>query len=322
MKRLAQEVDGLHMEQGGPILATQIENEYGNFSNDHAYMKAMYQIFLDAGFTQSLLYTVDPSKSLANGEIDGIYSGVNFGTGNAGPALDKLAAQRPGQPLFATEYWPGWFDLWGHPHETRRIEPQLRDIETILSRKASLNLYMVHGGTSFGMMAGASQSTGSYRGNVTSYDYDAPIDEAGHTTPKFFAYRDLILRHTGGISAACAPTPAGHCCSGVHAPLRDSPVGPPPRAHRLPAAAHHGAGRPELRLHPLPQADRPESRRLNPEAGRASGLRGNLPQRQTHRHHRPALPPRLDPTPQRRPQPARHPGRKHRPPQLHPRHAE
>jgi len=198
MKRLAQEVDGLHMEQGGPILATQIENEYGNFSNDHAYMKAMYQIFLDAGFTQSLLYTVDPSKSLANGEIDGIYSGVNFGTGNAGPALDKLAAQRPGQPLFATEYWPGWFDLWGHPHETRRIEPQLRDIETILSRKASLNLYMVHGGTSFGMMAGASQSTGSYRGNVTSYDYDAPIDEAGHTTPKFFAYRDLILRHTGG----------------------------------------------------------------------------------------------------------------------------
>jgi beta-galactosidase len=207
MKRLAKEVDGLHIEQGGPILATQIENEYGNFSNDHAYMKAMYQIFLDAGFTHSLLYTVDPSKSLASGEIDGIYSGVNFGTGNAGPALDKLAAQRPGQPLFATEYWPGWFDLWGHPHETRHIEPQLRDLETILSRKASLNLYMVHGGTSFGMMAGASQSTGSYRGNVTSYDYDAPIDEAGHTTPKFFAYRDVILKHTGG-KALPVPEPA------------------------------------------------------------------------------------------------------------------
>jgi len=197
LHRLAQEVAPLQIENGGPIIATQIENEYGNFSNDHAYMNHLRDIFVAAGFNKSLLYTVDPSKSLAAGEIDGIFSGVNFGSGHAAMALDTLAKQRPGQPLFATEYWPGWFDLWGHPHETRPIEPQLADLEVILSRGASLNLYMVHGGTSFGMMAGASQSTGNYRGNVTSYDYDAPIDEAGHPTPKFFAYRDLILKHTG-----------------------------------------------------------------------------------------------------------------------------
>jgi len=197
IKRLAQEVGGLQIERGGPIIAVQIENEYGNFSNDHTYMQHMKDIFVEAGFDKALLYTVDPSRGLASGEIDGIFSGVNFGTGNAERAFTALEKARPGQPLFATEYWPGWFDLWGHPHETRPIAPQLADLDYILRHKGSVNIYMFHGGTSFGMMAGASQSTGSYRGNVTSYDYDAPLDEAGHPTPKFFAYRDLILKYTG-----------------------------------------------------------------------------------------------------------------------------
>lgn len=196
IRRLGQEVGSMQIENGGPVIATQIENEYGNFSNDHAYMTAMHDIFVQAGFTKSLLYTVDPSKSLAQGEIEGIYSGVNFGTGNAAHGLDALAKERPGQPLFSTEYWPGWFDLWGHPHETRPIAPQLQDLETMFQRGASVNIYMFHGGTSFGQMAGASQSTGAYRGNVTSYDYDAPLDEAGHPTAKFTAYRDVILKYT------------------------------------------------------------------------------------------------------------------------------
>lgn len=196
MKRLAQEVAPLQIGLGGPILAVQIENEYGNFGSDQAYMDHLHQIFLEDGFTHSLLYTVDPSKALAHGQIDGVYSGVNFGTGKAAFALDALERDRPGQPLFATEYWPGWFDLWGHPHETRPIAPQVADLNTILGRGASLNIYMAHGGTNFGFMAGASESTGAYRGNVTSYDYDAPIDEAGHPTPKFFAYRDVILKYT------------------------------------------------------------------------------------------------------------------------------
>jgi len=196
IKRLAQEVGPLQVENGGPIIATQIENEYGNFSNDHAYMQQMRDIFARAGFNRSLLYTVDPSKALANGMIDGIYAGVNFGTGRAQPALEALAKLRPGQPLFATEYWPGWFDLWGHPHETRPVAPQLQDLDYILGHNGSVNIYMIHGGTSFGQMAGASQSTGAYRGNVTSYDYDAPLDEAGHPTQKFYAYRDVILKYT------------------------------------------------------------------------------------------------------------------------------
>lgn len=207
MKRLAQEVAPLQIGLGGPILAVQIENEYGNFGGDRAYMEHLHQIFLDDGFTHSLLYTVDPSKALERGEIEGVYSGVNFGTGRAAAGLDALEHIRPGQPLFATEYWPGWFDLWGHPHQTRPVAPQVADLETILGRGASLNLYMAHGGTSFGFMAGASESTGAYRGNVTSYDYDAPIDEAGHPTPKFYAYRDVILKYTHQKPLPVPPVP-------------------------------------------------------------------------------------------------------------------
>jgi beta-galactosidase len=196
MKRLAEETAPLLITNGGPIIAVQVENEYGNFGNEHGYMEHMLQIFQSTAYKDALLYTVDPSKALAHGCLDGILSGVNFGTGNAEHGLAALEALRPGAPMFATEYWPGWFDLWGHPHETRPVAPQLKDIEYVLSHNGSINIYMFHGGTSFGMWAGASASTGNYRGNVTSYDYDAPLDEAGHPTPKFFAYRDLILKYT------------------------------------------------------------------------------------------------------------------------------
>jgi beta-galactosidase len=196
--RLAKETAPLLIKNGGPILAVQVENEYGNFGNEHGYMQHMLRIFQATGYKDALLYTVDPSKALVNGSLDGVLAGVNFGTGSSELGLTRLAAMRPGAPLFATEYWPGWFDLFGHPHETRPVAPQLKDIENVLSRGGSINIYMFHGGTTFGMMAGASASTGNYRGNVTSYDYDAPLDEAGHPTAKFFAYRDLILKYTHG----------------------------------------------------------------------------------------------------------------------------
>jgi beta-galactosidase len=196
IKRLAEETTPLLLANGGPILAVQVENEYGNFGNEKPYMEHMLRIFQGTGYKDALLYTVDPSKALPRGCLDGILAGVNFGTGNAEHGLETLAALRPGAPLFATEYWPGWFDLFGHPHETRPVAPQLKDIEYVLSHNGSINIYMFHGGTSFGTWPGASASTGNYRGNVTSYDYDAPLDEAGHTTPKFFAYRDLILKYS------------------------------------------------------------------------------------------------------------------------------
>jgi beta-galactosidase len=193
--RLGREVAPLQIGRGGPILAVQIENEYGDFGADHAYLEHLHQIFLKAGFSNALLYTADPSHALGNGSIPGVFAAVNFGIGHAQAGLDALAHLRPGQPLFASEYWPGWFDHWGQPHQTRPIAPQIADLDYILRRGAGINIYMFHGGTSFGMMSGSSWTKNQFWPDVTSYDYDAPLDEAGHPTPKYDAYRAVIAKY-------------------------------------------------------------------------------------------------------------------------------
>jgi beta-galactosidase len=121
--------------------------------------------------------------------------------------MDKLAAFLPTKPLVVTEYWPGWFDYWGHPHQTRPLETQLEDLDYILHRGAGINLYMFHGGTSFGFMSGANWNNNTYFSDVTSYDYGAPLDEAGHPTPKFLAFRKIFAKYAcqskeGGILKA------------------------------------------------------------------------------------------------------------------------
>lgn len=193
--RLGQEVAPLQIGRGGPIIGVQIENEYGNFGADHAYMEHLHQIFLKAGFTDSLLYTADPSRALPNGSIPGVFAAVNFGIGHPDGAFGALQKLRPGQALFASEYWPGWFDHWGEPHQTRPIDQQIKDLDYILSRHAGINIYMFHGGTSFGMMSGSSWTNRKFLPDVTSYDYDAPLDEAGHPTAKYRAYRDEMARY-------------------------------------------------------------------------------------------------------------------------------
>jgi len=197
LMRLGKEVAQLQIGRGGPIIGVQIENEYGNFGSDAAYMEHLHQIFLRAGFTSTLLYTANPARTLANGSIPGVLAAVNFGIGHAEAGLDALEKLRPGAPLFASEYWPGWFDHWGQPHQTRPVEPQIKDLDYILRRNAGINIYMFHGGTSFGMMSGSSWTNNQFLPDVTSYDYDAPLDEAGYPTAKFYAYRDEIMRYLG-----------------------------------------------------------------------------------------------------------------------------
>jgi beta-galactosidase len=208
LTRLGKEVGPLQIGRGGPVIAAQVENEYGNFGGDAVYMEKLHQIFLKAGFTDSLLYTANPSRTIAKGSIPGVFATVNFGISHADVGLDALAALRPGAPLFAAEYWPGWFDHWGEPHQTRTVEPQIADIKYILGRGAGVNIYMFHGGTSFGMMAGSSWIGNKFLPDVTSYDYDAPLDEAGRPTAKFFAYRDAIAKATGVTPPPVPPAPA------------------------------------------------------------------------------------------------------------------
>ncbi len=241
--RLGQEVAPLQIGRGGPIIGVQIENEYGDFGSDHAYMEHLHQLFLKAGFTDTLLYTADPSRALPNGSIPGVFAGVNFGIGRPAAAFAALQKLRPGQALFASEYWPGWFDHWGQPHQTRPIDQQIKDLDYILRHHAGINIYMFHGGTSFGMMSGSSWTKGQFLPDVTSYDYDAPLDEAGHPTAKYRAYREEIARY-------------------VKQPLPPIPAAPPVQViapFKLHEAASLWAGLPHpVRAARSKPADRPE----------------------------------------------------------------
>lgn len=207
--RLSKEVLPLQVGRGGPILMTQIENEYGQFGDDHAYISHLRDIYVKLGFTDSLLYTADNWRHISEGSIPGLFAATNFGVKNHQGGMDALARARPEQALFVSEYWPGWFDHWGHPHETRPIAPQIEDIDYILTRGAGINIYMFHGGTSFGFGAGSSYINDKFLPDVTSYDYDAPLDESGRPTPKYFAYRKLLAKWSPCGNESCLlPVPA------------------------------------------------------------------------------------------------------------------
>jgi beta-galactosidase len=203
--RLSKEVLPLQIGRGGPILMTQMENEYGQFGDDHAYIAHLRDIYVKLGFTDSLLYTADNWRHIPEGSIPGTFASVNFGIKNHQGGMDALARARPGQALFVSEYWPGWFDHWGHPHETRPIAPQIEDIDYILNRGAGINVYMFHGGTSFGFGAGSSYINDRFLPDVTSYDYDAPLDESGRPTPKYFAYRKELAKWSPCGNESCLP---------------------------------------------------------------------------------------------------------------------
>jgi len=127
--------------------------------------------------------------------------GINFGAWNdmdsARKNFDDLKKIRPAGPFFNSEYWVGWFDHWGDKHASTNTAAQVANLEWTLRQGYSVSLYMFHGGTSFGWMNGANSDGKNYEPDVTSYDYDSPLDESGRPTPKYFAFRDVIARTTG-----------------------------------------------------------------------------------------------------------------------------
>lgn len=198
MHRLGQELAPLQAGHGGPILAVQVENEYGSFGKDHEYMQRMYDLVRDSGFNSSLLYTADGADVLENGSLPGVFAGIDFGTGDAKRSIELLKKTRPGSPVYVAEYWDGWFDHWGEKHQTTDGAKQEAEIRSMLEAGDSVSLYMVHGGTSFGWMNGANWDHSQYQPDVSSYDYDAPLDESGRPRAKYFAFRKTIaeVAHT------------------------------------------------------------------------------------------------------------------------------
>ncbi|MBZ5686831.1 MAG: beta-galactosidase [Acidobacteriia bacterium] len=207
LKRLGQELAPLQLARGGPILAVQVENEYGSFGSDKAYMTRIYDALQNAGFTDSLLFTADGGDELAAGTLPDVHAAVNFGPGEAKKEIPKLQKFRPGRPVLNAEYWDGWFDHWGERHHTTDANQQAQEIDWMLSQGYSVNLYMFHGGTSFGFMSGANWDNKNYEPDVTSYDYDSPVSESGALTKKFYAFREVVAKHRPGVAFPDPPAP-------------------------------------------------------------------------------------------------------------------
>jgi beta-galactosidase len=200
LARLGQELAPLQIGNGGPIILTQVENEYGSYGKDHAYMEQIHKALVDAGFTKSLLYTADGPEEVPDGSLPELPVGINFGGGDAGAAQAAFATLkkiRPDGPFFNSEYWAGWFDHWGGKHAHTSVMEEAANLDWMLRQGYSVSLYMFHGGTSFGWMNGANIDGGRYEPDVTSYDYDSALDESGRPTEKYFAVRDVIAKATG-----------------------------------------------------------------------------------------------------------------------------
>ena len=184
----------LQCTHGGPIIAMQIENEYGSYGNDKNYLRHLRDGMRRRGI-DVLLFTSDGPEDhmLQGGTVDGELATVNFGS-RAGAAFSKLREYRQEGPLMCMEFWNGWFDHWMEPHQTRPAEDAAQTLEEMLQCGASVNVYMFHGGTNFGFMNGANHIH-RYEPTVGSYDYDAPLDESGQPTPKYYAFREVLARY-------------------------------------------------------------------------------------------------------------------------------
>lgn len=186
---------------GGNILMVQLENEYGSYglqtqNCDIEYMLHLHDLVESHLGPDVIMYTTDGNGDgyLRCGQVPGAYITVDFGPG--ANVNESFIAQRhfqPHGPLVNSEFYPGWLDYWGQPHNTVGANESAVSLNAILATGANVNVYMAHGGTSFGF--GSGTNTPPFSVEPTSYDYDAPISEAGDLTPKYFAFKEVIKNY-------------------------------------------------------------------------------------------------------------------------------
>ena len=184
---------------GGPVIAVQVENEYGSYGNDKVYLEYVKNGLIKRG-VDTLLFTSDGPTDymLKGGTIEDVYKTVNFGS-RSDEAFDKLEEHQKAMPLMCMEYWIGWFDHWDDIHHKRDEKEVIENFEAMIKRGANVNFYMFHGGTNFGFMNGAN-FTDKYMPTITSYDYDALLTEAGDITDKYIQVRALMEKYFGEIT--------------------------------------------------------------------------------------------------------------------------
>ncbi|GAA1737545.1 beta-galactosidase [Isoptericola hypogeus] len=190
---LVPRVAALQANRGGPVVAVQVENEYGSYGEDHAYVAWIRDALRERGIDE-LVFTADGATDLMQdgGSLPGVLAAATLGS-KPGQARDLLAARRPdGEPFLVAELWNGWFDHWGEEHHTRDPHDAARTVGEILELGGSVSLYMAHGGSNPGLWAGANHDGRVLQPTVTSYDSDAPVAEDGTATAKFFAVREVL----------------------------------------------------------------------------------------------------------------------------------
>lgn len=199
-QKVAEQLAPLTIQRGGPIIMVQVENEYGSYGEDKAYVGQIRDVLKKYWFKDNqgpTLFQCDWSSNFTKNGLDDLVWTMNFGTGsNIDEQFRRLGELRPDAPKMCSEFWSGWFDKWGARHETRPAKDMVAGIDEMLSKNISFSLYMAHGGTSFGHWAGANSP--GFAPDVTSYDYDAPVNEYGQATPKFYELRESMARYYDG----------------------------------------------------------------------------------------------------------------------------
>ena len=206
LERVYEIVAPRQIDRGGNVVLVQIENEYGAYGSDEDYLRELVRVTRDAGITVPLTTVDQPMPwMLENGSLPELHLTGSFGSRSA-ERLETLREHQPTGPLMCSEFWDGWFDWWGSIHHTTDPAASAHDLDVLLAAGASVNIYMVHGGTNFGTTNGANDK-GRFDPIVTSYDYDAPIDESGHPTAKFHAFRDVIAKYAAVPDLEPSPRP-------------------------------------------------------------------------------------------------------------------
>lgn len=202
---VAGQVKDLTIQNGGPIIMVQVENEYGSYDINKKYVAQVRDI-VRRNFGDVTLFQCDWASNFTNNGLDDLIWTMNFGTGaDIDQQFARLKQLRPDSPLMCSEFWSGWFDKWGANHETRPAADMIGGIDEMLSKGISFSLYMTHGGTNWGHWAGANSP--GFAPDVTSYDYDAPISESGQTTPKYWELRKALAKYMDGKKQAKVPAP-------------------------------------------------------------------------------------------------------------------
>lgn len=194
LEKACDEIKPHLFSNGGNVIAMQIENEYGSYGNDKEYLRYLKSVY-ERKDMQCIYFTSDGETEflLRNGTLPDVLASVNYRWDSV-RCLASLQKYHGGQPGAVMELWNGRAQYFGEPIEHRDIKEVADSVKTAIDNAEIVNLYMFHGGTNFGFMNGTIDWGDSFVVNTTSYDVDAPLDEYGRKTPKYYAEQEVICK--------------------------------------------------------------------------------------------------------------------------------